>query len=348
MIRRKETLPVKVGSLIIGGKQPIVVQTMTKTDTKDIKSTIAQIKQIESYNCKLIRLAVPDMEAAEAFKKIKESVSAALVADIHFDYKIAIECIKNKADKIRINPANIKDKSKIAEIIKVAKEYNTPIRVGFNAGSYKVAIKDPKEKLLHQIEDYINLFEKHNFKSIVISAKTSDVISTVEIYQILSQKYNYPLHIGITEAGPTFDGIIKSTLGIGILLWHGIGDTIRVSLTSSPIDEVKVGYYILQYLNLLNYGIEIISCPTCGRCKVDLINIVAKFEKILEKKNLRYKNLKVAIMGCEVNGPGEASSADIGIAMGKNFGVLFLKGKIVKKISYKDCIEELIHQIEKI
>lgn len=346
-MKRKKTLQVKIGDILLGNNNPIVVQTMTKTDTCDVNSTVKQIKEIEEVGCKLVRVAVPDEKAVEAFKKIKEATSVALVADVHFNYKIAIECIKNKADKIRINPANIKDKNKIIEIIKVAKDYQTPIRIGFNSGSYKKKLKDPKKVILQQAEEYIPLFEKHNFKSLVLSAKTSDVLSTVEIYQILSQKYNYPLHIGITEAGPLLEGSIKSALGIGILLWQGIGDTIRVSLTSSPVDEVKVGYYILQYLNLAKFGIEIISCPTCGRCQVNLIDLVNKFSKEVERKNLNYKNLKVAIMGCEVNGPGEAASADVGVAMGKNFGVLFIKGKILKKLHYDECIDELINYLEK-
>ncbi|MEN3014003.1 MAG: flavodoxin-dependent (E)-4-hydroxy-3-methylbut-2-enyl-diphosphate synthase [Endomicrobiia bacterium] len=348
MNKRKETIKVRIRDIIIGGNSPVVVQTMTKTDTKDINSTISQIKQIQQAGCNLVRVAVPDMEAAEAFKKIRKSVDVALVADVHFDYRIAIECIKNKADKIRINPANIKQKQKIEEIIKAARDYNTPVRIGLNSGSYKVKISNPKEKILSQAEEYISLFEKHNFNMLVLSAKSSDVNTTIDIYQELSQKYKYPLHIGITEAGPLIEGTIKSALGIGILLWQGIGDTIRVSLTSSPVDEVKVGYYILQSLNLLKYGIDLISCPTCGRCQVNLISLVSKFEEEIEKRKLQYKNLKVAIMGCEVNGPGEASSADIGIAMGKNTGVIFLKGKIIKKVDFENSIKELISYIEKI
>lgn len=348
-MKRKNTNLVKVGNISIGANNPIVVQTMTKTDTCDVLSTVKQIKEIEKFGCKLVRVAVPDEKSVEAFKKIKEKItSVALVADVHFNYKIAIECIKNKADKIRINPANIKDKNKIVEIIKVAKEYQTPIRVGFNSGSYKRKLSDSIKEIINQAEEYIPIFEKYNFKSLVLSAKTSSVVSTVEIYQLLSQKYSYPLHIGITEAGPLLEGSIKSALGIGILLWQGIGDTIRVSLTSSPIDEVKVGYYILQYLELAKFGIEIISCPTCGRCKVNLIDLVKKFSEEINKKSLNYKNLKVAIMGCEVNGPGEAASADIGIAMGKNYGVLFVKGKILKKVHYDECIDELINNIKKL
>jgi (E)-4-hydroxy-3-methylbut-2-enyl-diphosphate synthase len=321
---------------------------MTKTLTTDVEKTVQQIKQVEQVGGKLVRLAVPDEKAVLALKKIKQQVNIPLVADIHFDYKLAIAAIKVGVDKIRINPANIGSNQKVSEIIKVAKEYNVPIRIGLNAGSYKKKLSDTKKLLLSQLDDVIELFDKYNFNKIVISAKTVDVLSTVEIYQEISKRYNYPLHIGITEAGPLLWGSIKSAMGIGILLWQGIGDTIRVSLSSSPVDEIKVGYYILQCLDLAKYGIEIISCPTCGRCKVDLLKIISEFEDEIEKENLEQKNLKVAIMGCEVNGPGEAASADIGIAMGKTSGVLFIKGKIVKKVLINDCVKELVEQIKKL
>jgi len=345
---KRKTILVKVGNIVIGGGSPIVVQTMTKTLTTDVEKTVQQIKQVEQVGGKLVRLAVPDEKAVLALKKIKQQVNIPLVADIHFDYKLAIAAIKAGADKIRINPANIGSNQKVSEIIKVAKEYNVPIRIGLNAGSYKKKLSDTKKLLLSQLDDVIELFDKYNFNKIVISAKTVDVLSTVEIYQEISKRYNYPLHIGVTEAGPLLWGSIKSAMGIGILLWQGIGDTIRVSLSSSPVDEVKVGYYILQCLDLAKYGIEIISCPTCGRCKVDLLKIISEFEDEIEKENLEQKNLKVAIMGCEVNGPGEAASADIGIAMGKTSGVLFIKGKIVKKVFINDCVKELVEQIKKL
>jgi (E)-4-hydroxy-3-methylbut-2-enyl-diphosphate synthase len=345
---KRKTIPVKVGNIVIGGGSSIVVQTMTKTLTTDVEKTVQQIKQVEQVGGKLIRLAVPDEKAVLALKKIKQQVNIPLVADIHFDYKLAIEAIKVGVDKIRINPANIGSKQKVSEIIKVAKEYNVPIRIGLNAGAYKKKLSDTKKLLLSQLDDVIELFDKYNFNKIVISAKTVDVLSTIEIYEEISKRYIYPLHIGITEAGPLLWGSIKSAMGIGILLWQGIGDTIRVSLSSSPVDEIKVGYYILQCLDLAKYGIEIISCPTCGRCKVDLLKIVSEFEDEIEKENLEQKNLKVAIMGCEVNGPGEAASADIGIAMGKTSGVLFIKGKIVKKVFINDCVKELVEQIKKL
>jgi len=345
---KRKTIPVKVGNIVIGGGSPIVVQTMTKTLTTDVEKTVQQIKQVEQVGGKLIRLAVPDEKAVLALKKIKQQVNIPLVADIHFDYKLAIEAIKAGVDKIRINPANIGSNQKVSEIIKVAKEYNVPIRIGLNSGSYKKKLSNTKKLLLSQLDDVIELFDKYNFNKIVISAKTVDVLSTVEIYEEISKRYIYPLHIGITEAGPLLWGSIKSAMGIGILLWQGIGDTIRVSLSSSPVDEIKVGYYILQCLDLAKYGIEIISCPTCGRCKVDLLKIISEFEDEIEKENLEQKNLKVAIMGCEVNGPGEAASADIGIAMGKTSGVLFIKGKIVKKVFINDCVKELVEQIKKL
>ncbi|MFN3550737.1 MAG: flavodoxin-dependent (E)-4-hydroxy-3-methylbut-2-enyl-diphosphate synthase [Endomicrobiia bacterium] len=348
MIKRKKTYPVKIGNLIIGDKNPIVVQTMTKTFSKDITSTIRQIEDIISVGGKIVRLAIPDLDSAKALKIIKQKVKIPLIADIHFDYKLAIESIKNGADKIRINPANIGSKEKIIEIIKIATDYDVAIRIGLNSGSYKKKLEDPFKTILSQAEEFINLFEKYNFRKIVLSAKTTDVLSTIEIYKKLAEKYKYPLHLGITEAGPLLQGSIKSALGIGILLFEGIGDTIRVSLTSSPQDEIKVGYYILQSLNLIKYGIDLISCPSCGRCKINLIDLVSKFEKEIENKNLFYKNLKVAIMGCEVNGPGEASSADLGIAMGRSSGVLFVKGKIIKKVDIQNCVEELVEEISKL
>lgn len=348
MEKRKKTYAVKVGNVVIGGGNPVVVQTMTKTSTLDVESTVKQIQRIKEVGGKLVRVAVPNLDSVIALKEIKKQVGIPLVADVHFDYRIAVECIKIGVEKIRINPANIKGKEKLAEVCKMAKDYNVAVRIGLNAGSYKKKLKDVKSKLISEVEETLNIFEKFNFKNLVLSAKTTDVVSTVEIYQLLSDKYRYPLHIGITEAGPLFYGSIKSVLGIGILLWEGIGDTIRVSLTSSPEDEVKTGYYILQYLNLAKYGIDLISCPTCGRCETNLLEIVSRFENKIENAKLNFKNLKIAIMGCEVNGPGEASSADVGIAMGKNSGVLFIKGKIVKKVSVENCVEELIDRIKQL
>lgn len=346
MIKRKKTIKVKVGDVIIGGGAPIVVQTMTKTNTCDVNSTIKQIHDIEKFGGKLVRLAVPNLDAVNAIREIKKRVNIPLVADIHFDYRLAIEAIKVGIDKIRINPANIGSKEKIVEIIKVAKDYNVPIRIGLNAGSYKKKLKNVKSVILSQADRFIEIFKKFDFDQIVISAKTADVISTVEIYETLSERYKYPLHLGITEAGPLLEGSIKSSVGLGILLWQGIGDTIRVSLTGSPVDEIKVGYYILQSLGLAKYGIDLISCPTCGRCKVNLVDIVSKFQSEVENRRLQFRNLKVAIMGCEVNGPGEASNADVGIAMGRNSGVLFVRGKIIKKIRVEDCVQQLIKLLE--
>lgn len=347
-MKRKKTIAVKVGNVIIGGGNPVVVQTMTKTATKDVKSTLEQIKQIVQAKAKLVRLAVPDYESAEAIKLIKQNVEIPIVADIHFDYKLAIQCIKNGVDKVRINPANIGSENKVVEIIKAAKDYNVAIRIGLNSGSYKKKLKDVKSVIISQADKFVEIFEKYNFTKLVISAKTADVISTVDIYKTLSKRYSYPLHIGITEAGPLLQGSIKSALGIGILLWEGIGDTIRVSLSSSPVEEVRVGYYILQSLNLAKYGIDLISCPTCGRCKVHLISIIDKFQNEITKGNLMFKPIKVAIMGCEVNGPGEAASADIGIAVGKNSALLFVKGKVLKKVDVSNCVEELVEQIRKL
>lgn len=345
---RNKTSVVKIKDILIGGGNPVVVQTMTKTFTQDVESTVKQIKEIEDVGCKLVRVAVPDFEAVSALKEIKKQVNAAVVADVHFNYKIAIEAIKNGADKIRINPANIGGIEKLKEVIKVAKDYNIPIRLGFNAGSYKKKLEKASKKILSEADKFVDIFESLNFKQIVISAKTADVLSTVDIYMNLAKKYRYPLHLGITEAGPLLWGAIKSAVGLGILLWQGIGDTIRVSLSSSPIDEVRVGYFILQCLELGKYGVDLISCPTCGRTQVNLLKIIEEFQKKLKEENLEYKPVKVAIMGCEVNGPGEAASADIGIAMGKNSGVLFVKGKIIKKVSFDNCINELLEYIKKL
>ncbi len=344
---RKKTIVVKVKDVLIGGSNPVVVQTMTKTNTVDVEATVKQIKEVEKIGCKIVRVAVPNFEAALAVKEIKKRVNAAIVADVHFDYKLAIESIKNGADKIRINPANIGGVDKLKEVIKVAKDYNIPVRIGVNAGSYKKKLSKLKQKVLSEVDKFVDVFEKMDFKQIVISAKTADVVSNIDVYTSLAERYRYPLHLGITEAGPLLWGSIKSALGIGILLWQGIGDTIRVSLSCEPVDEVKVGYFILQCLELGKFGIDLISCPTCGRTKVPLFEIVEKFQKKIKEENLEYKPIKVAIMGCEVNGPGEASSADVGIAMGKNFGVLFVKGKIVKKIDINNCVDELVEYIKK-
>jgi len=341
MFTHKTTKEIKIGNIKIGADTPIRVQSMTKTATTDLKATLAQIKELENSGCEIIRVSVPDIESAKLLGKIKKEMNVPLVADIHFDYKLAIESINQGVDKIRINPGNIGSKEKVKQIVELAKERKIPIRIGLNSGSC--------ENLVQTCFDYIKMFEDWNFFDIVISLKASDVLQTIKAYQSVAEKVNYPLHIGITEAGPLLAGTIKSSTGIGILLYQGLGDTIRVSLTTEPTEEVKVAYLILQSLNLRNYGIELITCPTCARCKIDLKKIVSEFEKKLEPFRKKFVKLpapvKVAIMGCEVNGPGEAKHADIGIAGGKNTGLLFKKGKPVKKISPENWIEELVQSL---
>jgi len=338
MFTHKTTKEIKIGNIKIGADTPIRVQSMTKTATTDLKATLAQIKELENSGCEIIRVSVPDIESAKLLGKIKKEMNVPLVADIHFDYKLAIESINQGVDKIRINPGNIGSKEKVKQIVELAKERKIPIRIGLNSGSC--------ENLVQTCFDYIKMFEDWNFFDIVISLKASDVLQTIKAYQSVAEKVNYPLHIGITEAGPLLAGTIKSSTGIGILLYQGLGDTIRVSLTTEPTEEVKVAYLILQSLNLRNYGIELITCPTCARCKIDLKKIVSEFEKKVEPFRKKFVKLpvpvKVAIMGCEVNGPGEAKHADIGIAGGKNTGLLFKKGKPVKKISPENWIDKLI------
>jgi (E)-4-hydroxy-3-methylbut-2-enyl-diphosphate synthase len=344
---RYNTKVITIGDKKIGGGNPVLVQSMTKTFTADVKSTIKQIRQLEEVGCEIVRVAIPDFDSAYAIKKIKKSIKIPLVGDIHFDYRLAIEAIKNGVDKIRINPGNIGDEEKVKQIIFEAKKAKIPIRIGLNSGSIKKGSKNVYTAMMDTLKSYIKMFNKYEFDDIVISAKASDVLETVEIYKNISKKYNYPLHIGITESGPLFSGSIKSSLGIGILLYEGIGDTIRVSLTSSPLDEVRVAYEILSSLKLRNCGINIISCPTCGRCKSNLQKIVSCFEEKIKSMNLNFNiPINVAIMGCEVNGPGEAKGADVGVAFGRGSGILFVKGKIIKKVKEKDVISNLISTIK--
>jgi len=332
-MHRYNTKVIIVGGKKIGGGNPILVQSMTKTFTSDIKSTIRQICELQEVGCEIVRVAVPDFESAEALKKIKKSIKIPLVADIHFNFRLAIEAIKNGADKIRVNPGNIGSEEKVKMIIEEAKKAKIPIRIGLNSGSIKKEKSGVVDTMMTTLKNYIDMFERYNFNDIVISAKSSDVISTINLYTQIAKKYRYPLHLGLTESGSVLSGSIKSSVGLGVLLYKGIGDTIRVSLTGSPIEEVKTGYEILKALNLRNNGIDIISCPTCGRSKSNLQKIVSSFENKL--KTLNYKifssPIKVAIMGCEVNGPGEAKEADFGIAFGKGVGLLFVKGKPIKK-----------------
>ncbi|SDF24973.1 4-hydroxy-3-methylbut-2-en-1-yl diphosphate synthase [Thermoanaerobacter thermohydrosulfuricus] len=347
---RKITREVKIGNKKIGGNNPILVQSMTNTDTHDIEKTIEQIKRLEAEGCDIIRVAVPDMEAAEAIKEIKKNINIPLVADIHFDYRLAIKSIENGADKIRINPGNIGREENIKKVVEIAKEKGIPIRIGVNSGSLEKEILHKykgvtAEAVVESALKNVLILEKLGFYDIVISLKTPNVPLTIEAYKLASSKVDYPLHVGITEAGTIEAGTIKSAIGIGTLLYLGIGDTIRVSLTGDPVHEVRVGRQILRSLGLLKEGVEIISCPTCGRTKIDLIRLAEEVEK--RTRNIK-KPLKVAVMGCAVNGPGEAKEADIGIAGGDGEGVIFKKGKVYKKVKEEELVEELMKEIEKL
>ena len=346
---RKPTRKVKVGSIYVGGDSPISIQSMTNTDTRDIKSTLNQINKLDKIGCDIIRCAVPDMEASEALKIITKESKIPVVADIHFDYKLALESIKNGVDALRINPGNIGSMERVKMVAEAAKETSIPIRIGVNSGSLKKDILDKygrvcPEALVESALQHVSILEKCNFNDIVISIKSSNVMQMIESYRLISEKVNYPLHLGVTEAGTTFRGTIKSSVGIGTLLAEGIGDTIRVSITGDPLQEIKIGKEILRSLGYVNEGIEFVSCPTCGRTNIDLISIAEEVEKRLLNCN---KNIKVAVMGCVVNGPGEAREADIGIAGGKGEGLIFKKGEIIKKVKEEDIIDELIKEIEK-
>ncbi|OGS27513.1 MAG: 4-hydroxy-3-methylbut-2-en-1-yl diphosphate synthase [Elusimicrobia bacterium RIFOXYB2_FULL_48_7] len=350
---RKKTRVIKIGAVPIGAGNPVAVQSMTNTATSDVRATVNQIKKLEQAGCEIIRVAVPDVASTKALKKIGRAIKIPLVADIHFDYKLAIESINNGADKIRINPGNIGSNDKTKQVIQAAKKAGIPVRIGINSGSIKRKSQILSRDMVSTALDYIRMFEDWDFHKIVVSLKTSDVKSTIDSYMALAKKTNYPLHLGLTESGPPGSGTIKSALGIGILLFNGIGDTIRVSLTGNPVEEVSAGYRILQALTLRSYGIDLISCPTCARCSVGLAEIMKKFENDISgysselMKRFPEKPLKVAVMGCEVNGPGEARHADIGIAGGKHTGLLFKKGKPVRKVPPGEWVRALISEIRR-
>ncbi|WP_423219570.1 flavodoxin-dependent (E)-4-hydroxy-3-methylbut-2-enyl-diphosphate synthase [Fervidicella metallireducens] len=349
IIVRRKSKKIKVGNIYVGGDSPITIQSMTNTYTSDVKNTVNQILDLEKAGCEIVRVAVPDMEAAQAIKQIKKEITIPIVADIHFDFRLAIESMKNGVDALRINPGNIGDEIKVKEVVECAKFYDVPIRIGVNSGSLEKNLlekyKTPSpEALVESALNHVHLLEKNNFTNIVISVKSSNVISNIESYRLLAKKVEYPLHLGVTEAGTAFLGTIKSSIGIGTLLCEGIGDTIRVSLTDNPLEEIKVAKEILKACGLRKNGIELISCPTCGRTNINLIELAKEAEKALFNIN---KDIKVAIMGCVVNGPGEAREADIGIAGGINEGILFKKGKIIKKVPEELLLEELIEEIKK-
>ncbi|MBK1810661.1 flavodoxin-dependent (E)-4-hydroxy-3-methylbut-2-enyl-diphosphate synthase [Clostridium sp. YIM B02505] len=345
---RKQTKKVRVGSVFVGGDSPVSVQSMTNTDTRDVKSTIEQIKRLEEAGCDIVRCAVPDMEAAAAIKDIVKGINIPLVADIHFDYRLALESIKNGVSALRINPGNIGNADRVRLVAEAAKSREIPIRIGVNSGSLEKELlkkygSPTPEALVESALGHVKILEEMNFNDIVISIKSADVLKMIDSYRLMSEKVNYPLHLGVTEAGTLWRGTIKSSIGIGTLLSEGIGDTIRVSLTGDPVEEIKVGREILKTFGYVKSGIQFISCPTCGRTKIDLISIAEQVESKLASCK---KDIKVAIMGCVVNGPGEAREADIGIAGGNGEGLIFKKGEIVRKVDEKDLVNELIKEIE--
>lgn len=349
MNKKYQSSVVKVGPLLLGGNNPVRVQSMCDTDTQDVKKTVKQILSLEKEGCEIIRVAVPDMIAARAIGKIKKQIHIPLVADIHFDHKLAIEAVKQGIDKVRINPGNIGSISKVKEVVSACKANGVPIRIGVNAGSLEKDLLDkygisPKAAVESCLR-HVRILENLKFRDILLSIKFSDVPRMIEAYRILAKKVSYPLHLGVTEAGTSYLGTIKNAIGIGILLNEGIGATIRVSITAPPEEEIKACWAILKTLELRKRGAELISCPTCGRTEIDLLSLANKVEKALSKID---KPIKVAVMGCVVNGPGEAREADIGIAGGKKAGAIFVKGKIIKTVSEKKILPTLLEEIKKI
>jgi (E)-4-hydroxy-3-methylbut-2-enyl-diphosphate synthase len=349
MPKRRISKQINIGGVKVGGGAPVSVQSMANTDTRDVMSTIRQIKELEEYGCEIIRVAVPDMEAAQALKKIKKGINIPLIADIHFDYRLALAALESGVDGFRLNPGNIGDREQIKQVVLAAKERAAPIRIGLNAGSLPGSGNDKRanvaSRMVNAAMEQVKLLESLDFDLIKISLKAFDVPTTIAAYKAIAKKVPYPLHIGITEAGTPRAGIIRSSVGIGTLLYLGIGDTIRVSLTAQPKEEVIAGYEILKSLNLRQHGPVLVSCPTCGRTEVDIITLAQQVEAELQKIN---KPIKVAVMGCVVNGPGEAKDADVGIACGKNRGVIFKSGKQVGVVEEADFLQALMDEINKL
>lgn len=349
-IKRRKSRQVKIGSVSVGGDAPIIVQSMTNTDTRDVDATVRQIEQLAEAGCELVRLAVIDAEAAEAIGKIKPRSSLPLIADIHFDYRLALSALANGVDGLRLNPGNIGEEWKVREVVKAAKERQVPIRIGVNAGSLEKELLTKYHGpsaggMVESALRHVRILEDLDFRLIKVSLKASQVPLMLEAYRRLAAEVDYPLHLGVTEAGTVHSGTIKSAVGIGTLLAEGIGDTIRVSLTGDPVPEIKVAYAILNALNLRQRGAQIISCPTCGRTQIDLAKLAEQVENKLQKLD---KPLKVAVMGCVVNGPGEAREADIGIAGGKGVGLIFKKGEIIAKVPEDKLLEVLFAHIDQI
>ncbi len=346
---REKTKVIRIGDKVIGGGNPILIQSMTNTKTEDVQATAAQILELEAAGCEIIRCAVPTMEAAKAFREIKKQIHIPLVADIHFDYRLAIAAMENGADKIRINPGNIGSTDKLKAVIDAAKERNIPIRVGVNSGSLEKELVAKyqgvtAEGLVESALNKIHIIERLGYDRLVISIKSSNVLMCIEAYGQIAKRTAYPLHVGITEAGTIIDGNIKSAIGLGIMLYMGIGDTIRVSLTGSPLEEVKSAKLILKTLGFRKGGVELVSCPTCGRTQIDLIKLAGEVENMIQDIKL---DIKVAVMGCIVNGPGEAKEADIGIAGGKGEGIIIKKGEIIRKVPEPDLLSALREELLK-
>lgn len=347
MIKRRLSKQIQIGDVKIGGNAPVSVQSMCNTDTRDVQKTVAQIKELQDAGCEIIRLAVLNKDAAAAIKDIKKQVEIPVIADIHFDYRLAIQCIENGIDALRLNPGNIGRTENVKKVVDLAKINNVPIRIGINAGSLEkniAALDLPlHEKMVMSAMEHVKILEDNNFDKIKISLKSSSVPETIEAYRLMAQKVDYPLHLGVTESGTLKGGLVKSSVGLGTLLAEGIGDTIRVSLTENPVEEVHAGYAILKSLDLRQKGINFVSCPTCGRCQIDLIGLAKKVEDAL--KNID-KPLTVAVMGCPVNGPGEAKHADYGVAGAIKEGYIFKKGEIIKRVPEENLLTELMALIQ--
>lgn len=345
---RQNTKEIRIGDVVIGGNHPVAIQSMTNTKTEDIKGTIEQIHRLEAAGCEIVRCTVPTLEAAEALREIKKNIQIPLVADIHFDYRMAIAAIENGADKIRINPGNIGGEERLRAVVDKAKEHEIPIRVGVNSGSLEKTLLEKysavtAEGIVESALDKVRMIEEMEYDNLVVSIKSSDVMMCVKAHELIAEQCPYPLHVGITEAGTVYSGNIKSSIGLGIILYEGIGNTIRVSLTGDPSEEIRSAKLILKTLGLRKGGIEVVSCPTCGRTQIDLIGLANQVEKMVQEFPL---DLKVAVMGCVVNGPGEAREADIGIAGGKGEGLLIKKGEVVKKVKEEELLETLRRELQ--
>ncbi len=350
MVQRRKTRQIWVGKVPVGGEAPISVQSMAKTDTRDVESTVNQIWALECAGCEIVRVAVPDMVAASSLKRIKAQIRIPLVADIHFDYRLALKAIEAGVDGLRLNPGNIGTKWKVIEVVKASAERRVPIRIGVNAGSLEKALlqkygEATAKAMVESALSHISILEELGYLNIKVSLKASDVTKTIEAYRLLADKVDYPFHIGVTEAGTAFTGTVKSAVGIGTLLAEGIGDTIRVSLTEDPVEEVRVGFEILKALGLKERGFTIVSCPSCGRAEIDINRLAKEVEKRLSGLEVP---IHVAVMGCAVNGPGEARAADIGIAGGKGMGLLFRRGKVVRRIEESELADALVEEAQRI